>query len=72
MRFIITAVFVLLPAAAAAQVAVSTPMATVEQAYNPVNLRDPLLPATVFADQKGPDQTSNEAPGAASGSPSGS
>ena len=53
MRPIITAVFLLLPAAAAAQVEVSTaaPL-TVEQAYKPVNTRDPLLPATVFGDQK--------------------
>lgn len=55
MRFIITAVFLLFPAAVRAQVEVSTatPL-TVEQAYKPVNTRDPLLPATVFGDQKGP------------------
>ena len=53
MRHIITAAFLLLPAAATAQVAVSTPPVSVEQAYKPVNTRDPLLPATVFGDQKG-------------------
>lgn len=46
------------PAAAArpasAQVAVSTqPPLTVEQAYKPKNGRDPLIPATVYGDQKG-------------------
>jgi len=47
---------VLLTACAAparAQVEVSTPAATVEQMYRPVNPRDPLVPATVFGDQKG-------------------
>lgn len=55
MRSILTSFFLLLPAAAAAQVDVSTaaPL-TVEQAYKPVNSRDPLVPATVFGDQKGP------------------
>jgi hypothetical protein len=39
---------------AAAQVAVSTqPLLTVEQAYKPKNGRDPLIPATVYGDQKG-------------------
>ena len=40
--------------AAAPQVAVSTqaPL-TVEQAYKPRNARDPLIPATVYGDQKG-------------------
>jgi hypothetical protein len=42
-------------APAAAQVAVSTAVPlTVEQVYKPVNPRDPLVPATVFGDQKGP------------------
>lgn len=52
MRTIITAAFLLLPAASPAQVAVSTPPVSVEQAYKPVNTRDPLVPATVFGDQK--------------------
>ncbi len=39
---------------AAAQVAVSTqPPLTVEQAYKPKNGRDPLVPATIYGDQKG-------------------
>ena len=61
MRPIITAAFLLLPAAAAAQVEVSTaaPL-TVEQAYRPVNTRDPLLPATVFGDQKNFGRISRE------------
>ena len=51
---ILSAAFLLCCAApAAAQVAVSTPAATVEQLYRPVNSRDPLLPATVFGDEKG-------------------
>ena len=41
-----------LGAPAGAQVAVSTPAATVEQLY-PGNSRDPMLPATVFGDQTG-------------------
>lgn len=40
-------------ASAAAQVAVSTPAVTVDQAYAPVSARDPLLPSAVFGDQKG-------------------
>jgi len=63
MRFILNAVLLLFPAFAAAQVAVSTQApATVEQAYKPVNARDPLLPATVFGDQKAPGRTAR--PGA--------
>ena len=51
---ILSAVLLLCCAApAAAQVAVSTPAATVEQLYHPVNPRDPLLPATLFGDEKG-------------------
>ena len=39
---------------AAAPVAVSTQApVTVDQAYKPRNARDPLLPATVYGDQKG-------------------
>jgi hypothetical protein len=43
---------------AAAQVAVSTAVpATVDKAYDPVNPRDPMLPATVFGDQKAAGET---------------
>ncbi|MEI7528415.1 MAG: hypothetical protein WCK76_05670 [Elusimicrobiota bacterium] len=47
---------VLLAAAAqpaAAQVPVSTAAVTVDQVYKPVNLRDPLLPSSVYGDSKG-------------------
>jgi len=40
-------------APAAAQVQVSTHALTVEQAYKPVNMRDPLVASTVYGDQKG-------------------
>lgn len=53
MHLISIALFTTLAAPAAAQVAVSTPALTVEQAYKPVNGRDPLIPATVYGDQKG-------------------
>lgn len=61
MRAILTSLFLLLPAAAAAQVAVSTaaPL-TVEQAYKPINSRDPLLPATVFGDLKAPGRSQKD------------
>ena len=49
----LTILLVLCAAPAMAQVAVSTPVPTVEQTYKPVNPRDPLVPATVFGDQKG-------------------
>lgn len=52
--FLLTILAASQAAPAAAQVAVSTqPPVTVEQAYKPVNTRDPLLPATVYGDQKG-------------------
>ncbi|MEA3307854.1 MAG: hypothetical protein U9Q34_08735 [Elusimicrobiota bacterium] len=35
-----------------AGVEVSTPTLTVKQVYKPVSLRDPLVPSTVFGDQK--------------------
>ena len=54
MRLTLTVLFISCCAgSAAAQVAVSTPVATVEQTYMPVSMRDPLLPSTVFGDQKG-------------------
>jgi len=65
MKFLITAMLMSCAAGASAQIAVSTPAATVEQMYRPINPRDPLLPATVFGDQKGPGKTS-AATGAAS------
>ncbi|MBI5743832.1 MAG: hypothetical protein HY952_04730 [Elusimicrobia bacterium] len=54
MNLILTALLLSFAAPAPAQVFVSTPAATVDQLYKPVNLRDPLLPATVFGDQKAP------------------
>ncbi len=53
MRSILTLLLLLCAGAASAQVAVSTPAATVDQVYSPANPRDPFLPATVFGDQKG-------------------
>lgn len=56
--FLLTLLAAFRPAAAAgpaaAQVAVSTqaPL-TVEQTFKPRNARDPLIPATVYGDQKG-------------------
>lgn len=46
-------VFLAFGAPLAAEVAVSTPPATVEAAYRPVNTRDPLLPSTIYGDLKG-------------------
>ena len=54
MRLTLTILFVSCCAgSAAAQVAVSTPVPTVEQTYTPVSMRDPLLPSSIFGDQKG-------------------
>ncbi len=53
MRLTLTILFLACAVPAAAQVAVSTPAATVDQVYKPVNPRDPMVPATVFGDQKG-------------------
>jgi hypothetical protein len=53
MRLTLTLFFISCAVPAAAQVAVSTPPVTVEQAYKPVNPRDPLMTSTVFGDQKG-------------------
>lgn len=53
MKILIAAALAACAVPAAAQVAVSTPAATVDQMYRPVNPRDPMLPATVFGDQKG-------------------
>ena len=53
MNPIITAFLLCCAAPAGAQVLVSTPPATVDQAYRPANTRDPLVPATVYGDQKG-------------------
>lgn len=44
-------------APAAAQVQVSTPALTAEQAYKPSNQRDPLVASTVYGDQKGTGET---------------
>jgi len=50
--------FLILPAAAAAQTPAvagsSVPAATVQQAYRPSNMRDPLIVSTVFGDEHGP------------------
>lgn len=66
MRAFLTSFLLLLPAAAAAQVAVSTaaPL-TVDQAYKPVNPRDPLVAATVFGDLKGPGRSQKAPAGVA-------
>lgn len=53
MQLILTAFLFSCASPAAAQVAVSTPALTVEQAYKPANTRDPLVPAVIFGDQKG-------------------
>lgn len=53
MSSILTAVLFCCASPAAAQVAVSTPPVTVDQAYRPVNARDPLVPSTIYGDQKG-------------------
>ena len=54
MRLTLTILFISCCAgSAAAQVAVSTPVPTVEQTYTPVSMRDPLLPSSIFGDQKG-------------------
>ncbi len=52
-------------APAAAQVAVSTPVLTVDQAYAPVNTRDPLVASTVYSDQKGTTARPKDKSGAA-------
>lgn len=61
MKFLLSALFLCCASAAAAQVAVSTPAATVDQLYRPANGRDPLLPATIFVDQNGPGRTETSA-----------
>ena len=53
MRYLLTALLLATAALSSAQVDVSTPPVSVEQAYRPVNTRDPLVAATVFGDQKG-------------------
>jgi len=57
--------FMILGAPAGAQIAVSTPAATVEQLY-PGKGRDPLVPATVFGDQTGSPRFQAQATVAAS------
>jgi len=64
MHLILTALFVSCPAPASAQVAVSTPALTVEQAYRPASFRDPLVPATVYGDQKGGERAPKAPPAA--------
>ena len=53
MRIILALLFITPALPAAAQTVISTTTLTVEQLYNPVNTRDPLLPATAFGDSKG-------------------
>ena len=48
MTQLLTAILLSCAAPAAAQVQVSTPALTVEQAYRPSNARDPLVPSTVW------------------------
>lgn len=61
MKLLLSALFLCCASAAAAQVAISTPATTVDQLYKPSNGRDPVLPATVFVDQKGPGRQENAA-----------
>lgn len=63
MNQILTALLLSCAAPAAAQVQVSTPALTVEQAYKPVNGRDPLLVSTVYGDQKGTGESKKPAAG---------
>ncbi|MDO8805604.1 MAG: hypothetical protein Q7R35_14385 [Elusimicrobiota bacterium] len=65
MHLILTALFLSCAAPAPAQVAVSTPAATVDQVYKPVNTRDPLVPSTVYGDQKGTTAKPKDKSGAA-------
>lgn len=53
MRLLPLLLFIACAAPAAAQVAVSTPPAKVDDVYAPVSFRDPLVASTVFGDQKG-------------------
>lgn len=53
MTFFLALFFAVAAQPAAAQVAVSTPAATVAQIYMPLNTRDPLIPSTVYGDSKG-------------------
>jgi Tfp pilus assembly protein PilP len=53
MTQLLTAILLSCAAPAEAQVQVSTPALTVEQAYRPFSARDPLVPSTVYGDQKG-------------------
>jgi len=53
MRLTLTILFLSCAGPAAAQVAVSTPAATVDQVYKPINGRDPMVPSTFYGDQKG-------------------
>ncbi len=67
MKFLLSALFLCCASGAAAQVAVSTPAATVDQLYKPANGRDPLLPATVYGDQKGPGRSESSPAAVAKG-----
>ena len=68
--FLLTLLTAAQAAPAAAQVAVSTQApVTVDQAYRPVNSRDPLVPATVFGDQKGTGKLISAAPAAHAAAP---
>ncbi len=53
MTSIMTAFLISCAAPAGAQVAVSTPPVTVDQAYHPASSRDPLVASTMYGDQKG-------------------
>ncbi|MCX5791818.1 MAG: hypothetical protein NTY45_06305 [Elusimicrobia bacterium] len=53
MFFLFTVLLAAAAQPAAAQVAASTAAVTVDEIYQPVNLRDPLLPSSVYGDSKG-------------------
>lgn len=57
MRFLTIVLLTACASSAPAQVVSTAAAATVDQVYKPVNPRDPLLPATVFGDQKGPGKS---------------
>jgi len=63
--FPFTVLFAAAALPAAAQVAVSTPAATVEQFYKPVSLRDPLVVSTVYGDSKGKGKPAGAQPSVA-------
>ncbi len=60
--FLLTVLLAAAAQPAAAQVAVATAAVTVDEIYKPVNLRDPLLPSSVYGDSKGKARPSGAQP----------